>query len=96
MVKSLIPNLLRVRFFVLCLCFFRSLEAGTWVPPATGVSSDVLGACCAGAWWGSVLLCVVASGSGVAGSLPLRVPLTSSESEEGGFKVIILCDVRCV
>ena len=36
--------------------------------------------------WGSVLMCAEASGSGVAGSLPVRDPLTSSGSEEGGVK----------
>ena len=80
-----------------CVC----VSSGPWrLAPGSrrprGVSSDVLGACCAGALWGSELLCVESSGSGVAGSLPFRVPLTSSESEEGGCKVIVLCDVRCV
>jgi hypothetical protein len=42
-------------------------------------------------------MCVGASGSGVAGSLPVRDPLTSAGSEEGGLKVVLLrCNVHCV
>lgn len=69
------------------------------IPAGHGFQCIVMWVCerRAGLLWRSVLVCVGASGSGVAGNLPLRVPPPSSESEEGGLKVVLFkCNVHRV